>query len=389
VKSTQHFDGIICFGGEDWWYHNRGHYDMQLMRELSKSVPVLYVNSIGMRVPSVGEGSMFVKRVLRKLKSLKRGLVKVREGFWVASPLVAPAGMGAGLNRWALAKQVKLFARRAGIRRPLVWIACPPGAEVVDRLNPVGVVYQRTDRFEDFEGVNRDRIKGFDTFLKDRAELTLYCSSWLMGQEGDGCRSAEFIDHGCDYDAFAQAGQDPASEPEDVKPIARPRVGFIGGIDKHTFDPELFVEVAARLPDAQFVMVGGCSLPEGWADLPNVHFLGRRQYDEVPGYMAACDVLIMPWNRTDWIQACNPVKLKEYLAIGRPIVSTPFPELERFAGLVEVADTAEGFAEAISRVLASVHDETPGRVRVEAETWSAKGLAALEALSARGFEPMI
>ncbi len=389
MKSTQHFDGIICFGGEDWWYHNRGHYDMQLMRELSKSVPVLYVNSIGMRVPSVGEGSMFVKRVLRKLKSLKRGLVKVREGFWVASPLVAPAGMGAGLNRWALAKQVKLFARRAGIRRPLVWIACPPGAEVVDRLNPVGVVYQRTDRFEDFEGVNRDRIKGFDTFLKDRAELTLYCSSWLMGQEGDGCRSAEFIDHGCDYDAFAQAGQDPASEPEDVKPIARPRVGFIGGIDKHTFDPELFVEVAARLPDAQFVMVGGCSLPEGWADLPNVHFLGRRQYDEVPGYMAACDVLIMPWNRTDWIQACNPVKLKEYLAIGRPIVSTPFPELERFAGLVEVADTAEGFAEAISRVLASVHDETPGRVRVEAETWSAKGLAALEALSARGFEPMI
>ncbi len=389
MKSTQQFDGIICFGGEDWWYHNRGHYDMQMMRELSKHVPVLYVNSIGMRVPSVGEGSMFLKRVLRKLKSLKRGLVKVREGFWVASPLVAPAGMGAGLNRWALAKQVKLFARRAGIRKPLVWVACPPGAEVVDRLNPVGVVYQRTDRFEDFEGVNRDRIKGFDTFLKDRAELTLYCSSWLMGQEGDGCRSAEFIDHGCDYDAFAQAGQDPASEPEDVKPIARPRVGFIGGIDKHTFDPELFVEVAERLPDARFVMVGGCSLPEGWADLPNVHFLGRRQYEEVPGYMAACDVLIMPWNRTDWIQACNPVKLKEYLAIGRPIVSTPFPELERFAGLVEVADTAEGFAAAISRVLASEHNEAPGRTRVASETWSAKGLVALEALSARGFEPMI
>jgi hypothetical protein len=63
--------------------------------------------------------------------------------------------------------------------------------------------------------------------------------------------------------------------------------------------------------------------------------------------------------------------------------------LERFAGLVEVADTAEGFAEAISRVLASEHDETPGRTRVEAETWSAKGLAALEALSARCFEPMI
>lgn len=388
AETTTQFDGIICFGGEDWWYHNRGHYDMQMMRELSKVVPVLYVNSIGMRVPSVGEGSMFLKRVLRKLKSLKRGLVRVRDGFWVASPLVAPAGMGAGLNRWALARQVRFFARRAGMRRPLVWVACPPGAEVVDRLGAVGVVYQRTDRFEAFHGVNPTRIKGFDVFLKDRADLTLFCSSWLMGEEQAECRSAEFIDHGCDYEAFAAAGQDPTSEPDDVQSIARPRVGFIGGIDSHTFDPSLFVEVARTLPDMQFVLVGGCSLPEDWVTLPNVHLLGRRQYEEVPGYMAACDVLIMPWNRNEWIQACNPVKLKEYLAIGRPVVSTPFPELGRFEGLVEVADTAAGFAEAISRAVSGVHDACPGRSRVESETWSAKGLAALGALSARGFVPM-
>lgn len=388
AETTKQFDGVICFGGEDWWYHNRGHYDMQMMRELSKVVPVLYVNSIGMRVPSVGEGSMFVKRVLRKLKSLKRGLVKVRQGFWVASPLVAPAGMGAGLNRWALARQVRLFARRAGMRRPLVWVACPPGAEVVDKLGAVGVVYQRTDRFEAFHGVNPARIKGFDVLLKDRADLTLFCSSWLMGQERAECRSAEFIDHGCDYDAFASAGRSQKDACEDMQTIGRPRVGFIGGIDAHTFDPDLFVRTAEALPDAEFVLVGGCSLPDEWVNLPNVHLLGRRQYEEVPGYMAACDVLIMPWNRNDWIQACNPVKLKEYLAIGRPIVSTPFPELERFAGLVSVADTPEGFSAAISRALADEHDPEPGRRRVEAETWSAKGLAALEALSARGFEPM-
>lgn len=389
AETTTQFDGIICFGGEDWWYHNRGHYDMQMMRELSKVVPVLYVNSIGMRVPSVGEGSMFLKRVLRKLKSLKRGLVKVRDGFWVASPLVAPAGMGAGLNRWALAQQVRLFARRAGMRRPLVWVACPPGAEVVDRLGAVGVVYQRTDRFEAFHGVNPARIKGFDVFLKDRADLTLFCSSWLMGEEQAECRSAEFIDHGCDYEAFAAAGQDPSSEPTDVQPIDRPRVGFIGGIDAHTFDPALFVGVAERLPGVEFVLVGGCSLPDDWVQLSNVHLLGRRQYEDVPGYMAACDVLIMPWNRNEWIQACNPVKLKEYLAVGRPIVSTPFPELERFRGFVEVADDADGFAGAIARVLDAPPDPEAGRQRVRAETWEAKGRLAVLALTGRGLEPMI
>jgi glycosyltransferase involved in cell wall biosynthesis len=382
------FDGIICFGGEDWWYHNRGHYDMQMMRELSKRVPVLYVNSIGMRVPSVGEGAMFARRVLRKLKSLKRGLVRVRDGFWVASPLVAPAGMGAGLNRAALAAQVRMFARRAGITRPLVWVACPPGAEVVEKLAPVGVVYQRTDRFEAFHGVNPARIKGFDTYLKDRADLTLFCSSWLMGQERDGCRSAEFIDHGCDYEAFAAAGLNPGSEPEDVRPIARPRIGFVGGIDSHTFDPVLFVEVARRLPDARFVLVGTCSLPEGWADLPNVTLLGKRDYEQVPGYMAAADVLIMPWNQNEWIQACNPVKLKEYLAVGRPIVSTPFPELSRFEGLVRVAATAESYSDAIRSALADPGDPEPGRRRVSSETWSSKGELALRALSRRGLEPM-
>ncbi|HZW11198.1 MAG TPA: glycosyltransferase [Phycisphaerales bacterium] len=381
------FDGVICFGGEDWWYHNRGHYDMQMMRELSRTAPVLYINSIGMRVPRVGEGAMFAKRIARKLRSLRRGLVKVRENFFVASPLAAPAGLGAGLNRAALALQVRTFARRAGIRRPLVWIACPPAAEVVDRLRPVGVVYQRTDRFEAFHGVNQPRIAGFDRFLKQRADLTLYCSSWLKAQEGAQCRSAEFIDHGCDFAAFAEAGASGA-EPGDMAPIPRPRAGFVGGIDAHTFDPPLLVETAKALPDVQFVLVGACSLPPDWVDLPNVHLLGRKAYGEVPSYMGAADVLIMPWNQSEWIQACNPVKLKEYLAVGRPVVSTPFPELDRYRGLVEIADSPGAFAAAIRRALAEPGEPAPRRCRVERETWEAKGIAALGALSARGFQPM-
>ncbi len=66
------FDGVVCFGGSDWWYHNRAHYDLQMMRELRKRVPVLYVNSIGVRVPKLSEGGMFVRRVRRKLKSFAR-----------------------------------------------------------------------------------------------------------------------------------------------------------------------------------------------------------------------------------------------------------------------------------------------------------------------------
>lgn len=387
TPTVRPFDGVVCFGGVDWWYHNRGHYDIQMMREFSAHVPVLFVNSIGMRVPKPGKGGMFAKRVLRKLKSLSHGLTRVRENFWVLSPVVAPAGLGASMNERALATQVRRAARKAGIQRPLVWVACPPGQPVVGALGPVGIVYQRTDRFEEFKGVDRDRIARFDRLLKDRADVTLFCSSWLMEQERDRTPQPVFVDHGVDFAPFETAGQGTARAPQDAASLPRPVVGFVGGIDAHTFDPQLFLDVARAMPEATFMLVGACSLPEGWCELPNVRLLGQRPYEQVPGYMAAADVLIMPWNRSEWIRACNPVKLKEYLAVGRPIVSTPFPELERYVGLVRVGHDAEQFAAHVRDALAGPFDPTPGRDRVREQTWTAKADAVLDALRERAIVP--
>jgi len=161
-------------------------------------------------------------------------------------------------------------------------------------------------------------------------------------------------------------------------------VGFVGGIDAHTFDPELFLDVARRLADCQFVMVGGMSLPAGWCDLGNVHFLGRKPYDEVAGYMAACDALIMPWNKSDWIQACNPIKLKEYLATGRPVVTTDFPALDGWRDLVTVADTADEFGAAIRKSISSPVDHAAVLGRLANQTWAAKAEVLREAVEALG-----
>jgi glycosyltransferase involved in cell wall biosynthesis len=100
--------------------------------------------------------------------------------------------------------------------------------------------------------------------------------------------------------------------------------------------------------------------------------LGQKPYEEVAAYMAACDVLIMPWNQNEWIRACNPVKLKEYLAVGRPVVSTPFPELKHYDDVVRSAGDAAGFAHEIE--LALREPPEPGRLRwrVCDQTWDAK-----------------
>jgi glycosyltransferase involved in cell wall biosynthesis len=381
------FDGVICFGGVDWWYHNRGHYDLQMMREFSTRLPVLYVNSIGMRPPKVGEGAMFVKRVTRKLKSLGRGLVKVRQNFFVFSPVTLPGGgkgkVGSFLARTALSLQVKYAAWRSGIKRPLIWVACPPGATVIDDFETGRIVYQRTDRFEDFKGVNPEKIKSFDRKLKEQSDIVLFCARELYNAEKQQNAHSLFVDHGVEFDKFEQAGvsaDDQGLEPEDLQGIGRPRVGFIGGIDSHTFDPDLFTAVAKSLPDFQFVMIGACSLPDGWCPFDNVHLLGQRPYEQVASYMAACDVLIMPWNQSDWIKACNPVKMKEYLAVGRPVVSTYFPEVDYFKEHISVARTAEEFAEKIREAMESKSGTESRRERVRQHTWSAKATEVWKAL---------
>jgi glycosyltransferase involved in cell wall biosynthesis len=381
MSGTRVFDGIICIGGEDWWYHNRGHFDFQIMRRLARSVPVLFVNSLGVRMPSVAESRLFLARIGRKLKSLRRGLVEAEPGFWVFSPLSVPGPAGERLSGWALAPQIRLAARRVGMRRPILWVHCPAGAGLVGQVPSVGVVMQRTDRFEAFPEGDRGRLSAQVASLKASADLVVYAAPHLMAEEQGQVARQLLVTHGVELDAFARAGR-RAAEPTDMVTVPRPRIGFIGGIDAHTFDPPLFLRLALRMPEATFVLVGGTSLSDGWCTLPNVIHLGRRPYEEVAGYMAAMDCLIMPWNESPWIRACNPIKLKEYLATGRPIVTRDFPALDGFRDLVRTAATAEEFETAIRAELAKPRDHDAIIARLAGETWDAKAALVIEALEA-------
>lgn len=387
------FDGIVCFGGLDYWYHNQGHYDIRLAVELSRRMPVLYLNSIGMRTPSVREGGMFWKRVKRKLQSFRRGLVRVDEHLSVMSPVALPKLHGTGLGRRFLASQARRAARKVGIRKPLLWIACPPAMYAAPRIPREAFVYQRTDRMELFPGAPTEIIRGLDRQAKAQADMTVFCATLLLEREGPECRSTAFVDHGVDYVRFSEAGvaagQPGYVEPDDLKDIPHPRVGYVGSFDAVTFDPKLLNELAEARRDLHFVMVGPDSLPEGWCVQPNVHFLGAKPYAEVPPYMAGCDVSIMPYLQgSDWIEACNPIKMKEYLAIGRPIISVPFYELKNYEGLIAVARSIDDWSAALDRALspeeAGSEATARRRARVANQTWTHKAQDVLDALARLG-----
>ncbi|UCG57793.1 MAG: glycosyltransferase [Phycisphaerales bacterium] len=380
---------VICFGGEDWWYHNRGHIDMQLMRRFAKMGTVIYVNSIVMQKPNLAGGRTFLKKLTRKSKSIFRGLKKSGVGFWVYSPLSLPVhhiALGKLLNDALLRFQLFCAGKRLHVENPLLWVACPPACGVALKMRKTKLVYQRTDRLEEFPGVDSALIERYDRKLKSCADLTIFVNEALYNQEHSQCKKAMLLDHGVDFEMFAHAEKD-GTIPDELRDMKRPIVGFYGGIDDHTFDIGFMEQVVDLLPEMSFVFVGAASSDcSALMSRKNVWMLGQKPYEQIPHYGKCFDVAIMPWRQNRWIDGCNPIKLKEYLALGKPVVSTPFPELSKYKDVTYEAKTPEEFARCIQKAHNQDNAELVAqrRAKVALSSWDSKAESALRELFAGG-----
>jgi len=368
---------VVCFGGNDWWYHNRNHYEFRLMKELSNQGTVLYINSVVLQKPIISEGRKFLQKLIRKTKSIIRGLRKTDKGFWVYSPFSLPVhhiSWLRPLNKWILQFQIRLITLRLGITNPVIWMAGLPACEVAIKMKRKKLIYQRTDCFEEFPNIDTKIAKQYDHKIKEVADLVVYANRALQQRESDSCKKTIYVDHGVDFELFSSAEKTPTI-PDDLKSINKPIAGFIGQIDDYTVDIEFMEKVVDKMPDWSFVFIGGtvedCSSLE---KKDNVWMFGKKPYEQVPHYGKCFDVLIMPWKQNDWIQACNPVKLKEYLALGKPVISTPFTELQRYQDVTYAAKTPEEFAESIKTAFLENSPElvSKRRQKVAHESWESK-----------------
>jgi GT2 family glycosyltransferase/glycosyltransferase involved in cell wall biosynthesis len=370
----------VCFAAQDWWYHNTAHSDFQLMLSIAEHRKVLVVNSIGMRMPARGRSSHPARRVLRKLRSVAKLVRHPRPDlprFAVMSPLPLPFYGSPALRRInavLVRAQVRLVCLLLGIRRPAVVVTIPTAWDVVRPMRRRSLVYNRSDRHSDFPEADRRLIEGMEGELLRHSDSVLYVSRALMADEAEltGDR-AVFLDHGVDFAHFAPR---PAGEqPADLHAVPAPRIGFFGALDDFVVDFDLLEHVAAEMPDASLVLIGDATHPmERFERYPNVHWLGRRPYEAIPAYGSGFDVAIMPWVDTDWIHRCNPIKLKEYLALGLPVVSTDFAELDDYRDRVRVATTPESFVRAIRDSLEFGPLLAPEKLResVRAYSWASR-----------------
>ncbi|WP_158843698.1 glycosyltransferase [Saccharothrix deserti] len=369
--------GWVCFSAQDWWYHNRAHSDFQLMRSMAAHRRVLVVNSIGMRMPTRGNSTHVSRRILRKLRSVAKFVRRPMPDFYVMSPLPLPfygSPFLRKVNAVLVRTQVRLVALALGLRTPVIMVTIPTAWDVVAPMRRHSLVFNRSDRHSDFPEADRASIEALENQLLAHADHVVYVSHALMDEElpRTGSR-AHFLDHGVDVDHFTARSE--FEWPDDVRSIDGPRIGFFGALDDFVVDFDLLERVAAELPEASLVLIGDATHPmERFDKYPNVHWLGFRPYSLIPAYGSAFDVAIMPWQDNDWIKRSNPIKLKEYLALGLPVVSTDFAELAGYTDRVRAAGDPAAFVEAIRRTLTAGPPLPASTLResVQAHSWHAR-----------------
>lgn len=390
-RSVGEDDGVVWFAAQDWWYHNQAHSDFQLMQHAARDRPVLVVNSLGMRVPRKGVSAAPWRRIARKVRSTAKLLRRPDPGnpnYHVMSPVFIPAygeGRVARFSAWLVRGQVRLAGYLVGLgARPAVVVTIPTAWPVVEHLPHSTLVFNRSDRHSEFPEADGVTIRRLEDQLLERSDAVLYVSHELMRLDSAtvGGR-AYFLDHGVEIDHFTQE----LPLPPEIARIPGPRVGFFGALDDFVVDIDLFRRTALELPHVSVVLIGDASadLTELLA-LPNVHWLGFQPYADIPGHGRGFDVALMPWLDNEWIRFANPIKLKEYLALGLTVVTTEYPEVEDYRDRVHVAARREDFPATVERALGERFDPARLRESVRSSSWAAKTRELLDLLdrSSRG-----
>ncbi|MFR9718285.1 glycosyltransferase [Aeromonas diversa] len=344
--------------GEDWGAHPSS--TQHLIRRLLPDYRVLWVNSIGLRAP----GWRDLGRIGRKLgaASTRSAPQAIPEGLEVLAPLALPWHDQAWARRingpW-LASQIR--RRAPWLEDPLLWLSLPSGIALAGHLAERALIYYCGDDFGALAGVDHAMARECEQELVARARLIIAASPALAARFP--AHKTRLLPHGVDLDRFSTGGQRPADLPR-----GRPIAGFYGSLSSW-IDVPLLAETARALPHWDLVLIGPHQCDLGaLSGIANVHLLGPRPHAHLPAYLHHWQVSLLPFRDTPQIRACNPLKLREYLAAGKPVVSTDFPALDGYRERVVVAErTAEGLAEAITRAAL----DAPKGPWLERETWSA------------------
>lgn len=279
-------------------------------------------------------------------------------GVWVIVPHLSE-GISEETAQTAQQAMLDDLFQSAEIRQYILWYYTPMAVSFTNHLKPLAVVYDCMDELSAFQGAHPD-LKANETQLLKRANVVFTGGHSLYEAKQQQHPNIHAFPSSIEKEHFA-AARNLSEAPPDQKDIPHPRLGFFGVIDER-MDIELLGGIAAARPDWHLVIIGPVVKidPATLPTHPNIHYLGGKSYQELPGYIGGWDIAMLPFAINESTKFISPTKTPEYLAAGKPVISTPIRDVVRpygENGLVRIASNFSEFVACAEEIMSESSDD--------------------------------
>lgn len=351
-------ENIICISSIDWDFVWQGH--QEIMSAFAKNGNrVLFIENTGVRTPTIKDIPRLKKRIISWFRGTK-GFRREMDNLFVYSPMILPfqySKFARWINKFLLLKPLKRWMRAIGFYDPVIWTFLPTGIalDIISGLEKRLLVYYCIADFAELVN-NPSALRKTEESLIKECDV-VFVQGKVLEEKCRKLNENVFIfPFGVNTKVFDNFQRDKLKiTPEDIKDIRKPVIGYIGGIHKH-IDFELIRQISEEHPEWSIVLIGPLQTDVSTiSGLPNVFFLGKKQFTDLPAYIYGFDVGIIPYLKSEYTKTVYPTKMNEYHIMGKPIVSTALPEVAEFnrvnGSLIYMADSRKEFINLISLAL--------------------------------------
>ena len=350
----------ILFSTADWdapYWTNKQHTTKHLAL---RNIRTLYVESVGLRAPKLNSG-IDLARIWRRLIRGLSGVHQVEKNIWVISPLVIPfkhqMKIVQSINRWVLNRTITNFCKKENFHNKdtVIWTYHPYVLDYVDCSQYGSLAYHCVDDLSAIPGIDGDSFIAKEKDLLREANVVFTTSQKLFEKCSVINQNTFDFPNVVDWEHFSKAFI-PGPDPEDLKNIPHPRLGYVGVLSDLKVDFELLLMIAKEKTDWHIVLIGeeregqNNLIVQQLKKIQNVHFLGYKKYLELPHYMRGLDVGMLPTLINQYTSAMFPMKYFEYIAAGLPVVSTTLSALNH-AERITIANSREEFILELGKTL--------------------------------------
>ncbi len=369
---------------DDWGEHPSSC--QHIFKYIVRDYPVVWVNTIGMRLPrfTLQDAKKAGKKIKRMFINASQGKssFKLPERLSVLQPFMVPYNKGVfrKFNQRSVIKAVRKELARRGLSKPILVTTVPNACDYIGAFVERRVVYYCVDDFAEWPGHEKELVLQMEKELLKKADIFIATSEKLYRKLALEKKPIFLLSHGLDLRRFISSNN---SESARLAKIPRPRIGYVGLVDAR-LDWALLELLIERLGEVSFVFVGRSEVElRPFSRFANFYQVGPVPYEEVPLVLQALDVLILPYLVNEFTKTINPLKLKEYLATGKPIVASPLPEILKWNDYLLVAKTGEDWERQIRWALKEAPPRVPREI-LEKEDWAYKAQEFLDICLAGG-----